>query len=150
MSESNTWERTFVLIKPDGVKRALVGTIVSRFERAGLTVTGMKILSVDREKAEKHYESHRGKSFFDPLVRLLCSGPVTAMALEGAHAISVVRKIVGSTEPREAAPGTIRGGFLSHGVRKEQGTSGGDPESYSRIGFSGECRMGTESLVHPG
>jgi nucleoside-diphosphate kinase len=120
MSESNTWERTFVLIKPDGVKRALMGTIVSRFERAGLTVTGMKMLTVDTEKAEKHYESHRGKSFFEPLVLLLCSGPVTAMALEGAHAISVVRKIVGSTEPREAAPGTIRGDFCHMGYERSR------------------------------
>lgn len=122
MSESNTWERTFVLIKPDGVKRALVGTIISRFEQAGLTFTGIRLVGVDVEKAEKHYESHRGKAFFDPLVRLLTSGPVVAMALEGAHAISVVRKIVGSTEPREAAPGSIRGDFchMSYARSKER------------------------------
>lgn len=122
MSESNTWERTFVLIKPDGVKRALVGTIISRFEQAGLTFTGIKLVSVERERAEKHYESHRGKAFFEPLVGLLTSGPVVAMALDGAHAISVVRKIVGSTEPREAAPGSIRGDFchMSYARSKER------------------------------
>lgn len=122
MNENNTWERTFVLIKPDGVKRALIGTIISRFEQTGLTLTGMKLVSVDKEKAEKHYESHRGKAFFDPLVRLLSSGPVTAMAWEGAHAISVVRKIVGSTEPREAPPGSIRGDFchMSYARSKER------------------------------
>lgn len=122
MSESNTWERTFVLIKPDGVKRALVGTIISRFEQAGLTFTGIKLVSVEKERAEKHYESHRGKAFFEPLVGLLTSGPVVAMALDGAHAISVVRKIVGSTEPREAAPGSIRGDFchMSYARSKER------------------------------
>ena len=122
MNENNTWERTFVLIKPDGVKRALVGTIMSRFERVGLTLTGLKLVSVDKEKAEKHYESHRGKAFFDPLVRLLSSGPVAAMVLEGAHAISVVRKIVGSTEPKEAPPGSIRGDFchMSYARSKER------------------------------
>jgi len=111
MRDSTTWERTFVLIKPDGVKRALIGTIISRFENAGLTITAMKLVSVDKGRAEEHYKNHRGKSFFDPLVGLLCSGPVNAMVIEGAGAISVVRKIVGSTEPRKAAPGTIRGDF---------------------------------------
>jgi len=120
MSESRTWERTFVLIKPDGVARGLMGTIISRFERSGLTITGMKLMNVDNKRAERHYESHRGKSFFEPLVRLLCSGPAAAMVLEGAHAISVVRKIVGSTEPREAAPGTIRGDFCHMGYERSR------------------------------
>lgn len=122
MNESNTWERTFVLIKPDGVKRALTGAIIARFEHAGLTLTGMKLVSVDKERAEKHYESHKGKAFFEPLVRLLTSGPVLVMAIEGAHAISVVRKIVGATEPREAAPGSIRGDYchMSYARSKER------------------------------
>jgi len=104
-----TWERTFVMIKPDGVRRALIGTILGRFERAGLTITGLKLVKVDRDLAERHYGSHRGKAFFEPLVALLTDQPALAVAVEGAHAISNVRKIVGSTEPREAAPGTIRG-----------------------------------------
>lgn len=122
MSESNTWEKTFVLIKPDGVKRALAGAIISRFENAGLTLTAVRMQSVDRERAEQHYMSHRGKAFFEPLVKLLCSGPVIAMCLEGAHAISVVRKIVGATEPREAAPGSIRGDYchMSYPRSKER------------------------------
>ncbi len=122
MNMSTTWEQTFVMIKPDGVKRALTGTILSRFERAGLTLTGMKLVDVDKEKAEAHYGSHRGKSFFEPLVRLLTSGPVVAMSFEGAHAISVVRKIVGATEPLEAAPGSIRGDFchMSYPRSKEK------------------------------
>lgn len=122
MKKSTTWEQTFVMIKPDGVKRALTGTIISRFERAGLTLTGMKLVEVDTAKAEAHYKDHRGKSFFEPLVRLLTSGPVVAMSFEGAHAISVVRKIVGGTEPLEAAPGSIRGDFchMSYPRSKER------------------------------
>jgi len=120
MNKSTTWEQTFVMIKPDGVKRALSGTIIARFERAGLTLTGLKLITVEKEKAEKHYEDHRGKSFFEPLVALLTSGPVVAMSVEGAHAVSVVRKIVGSTEPREAAPGSIRGDFCHMGYERSR------------------------------
>jgi len=120
MNKSTTWEQTFVMIKPDGVKRALAGTIIARFERAGLTLTGLKLVTVEKEKAEKHYEDHRGKSFFEPLVTLLTSGPVVAMSFEGAHAISVVRKIVGATEPREAAPGSIRGDFCHMGYPRSK------------------------------
>lgn len=100
-----------VLIKPDGVKRALVGAILGRFENAGLTLTGVKLTWPDASRARKHCESHRGKPFFEGLVGLLSSGPVVALALEGAHAISVVRKLVGATEPKEAMPGTIRGDY---------------------------------------
>jgi len=106
-----TWERSLVLVKPDGVKRALVGAILSRFENAGLTLSGIKLIWPDPSRVRKHYESHRGKPFFEGLVRLLSSGPVVALILEGAHAISVVRKLVGATEPREAMPGTIRGDY---------------------------------------
>jgi nucleoside-diphosphate kinase len=120
MNKSTTWEQTFVMIKPDGVKRALSGTIIARFERAGLTLTGLKMMTADRERAEQHYEEHRGKSFFEPLVSLLTSGPVIAMSIEGAHAVSVVRKIVGSTEPREAAPGSIRGDFCHIGYARSK------------------------------
>ena len=120
MEESTSWERTFVLVKPDGVLRGLVGAILGRFERAGLSIVALRMLSADRELAEKHYEGHRGKTFFGPLVDLLVSGPVVAAAVEGAHAISVVRKIVGSTEPREAAPGTIRGDFCHMGYDRSR------------------------------
>jgi len=122
MNKNITWEQTFVMIKPDGVKRALIGRIISRFERAGLTLAGMKMVEVNTELAEKHYEIHREKPFFIPLVSLLTSGPVIAMVFEGAHAISVVRKIVGATEPLEAAPGSIRGDFchMSYSRSKER------------------------------
>ena len=120
MDSNTSWQQTFVMVKPDGVKRALAGTIITRLERAGLTFTGMKMMDVDRKKAESHYEEHRGKSFFEPLVNLLTSGPVIAMSVEGAHAVSVVRKIVGSTEPREAAPGSIRGDFCHIGYERSR------------------------------
>jgi len=113
-----TWERTFVLIKPDGVKRGLMGQVLHRYERAGLVVVGAKFLSASRERAELHYEEHRGKSFYPPLVDLLLSGPSLALALEGAHAVEVVRKINGDTEPRKAAPGTIRGDFAHMGYTR--------------------------------
>jgi nucleoside-diphosphate kinase len=113
-----TWERTFVLIKPDGVKRGLIGQVFHRYERAGLVIVGSKLVSPSRKKAEKHYEEHRGKSFFAPLVDLLLSGPSMAIALEGAHAIEVVRKLNGDTEPRTAAPGTIRGDFAHMGYTR--------------------------------
>ncbi len=104
-------ERTFVAIKPDGVKRGLVGRIIQRFEDAGLKIVAMKMVWVDKDLAERHYEAHKGKSFFGPLVDFITEGPVVAMVLEGVNAIKVVRKIVGPTNPMEAPPGTIRGDF---------------------------------------
>lgn len=120
MSEQTTWEKTFVLLKPDAIQRGLVGTLIARFERVGLTITAMRMQSADRKLAETHYQSHRGKAFFEPLVSLLISGPVAVMAVEGAHAISVVRKLVGATEPREAAPGSIRGDFCHMGYDRSR------------------------------
>ena len=102
-------ERTLVLIKPDGVQRLLVGRIVSRFEERGLKLVGMKLLRVDRQLAEAHYAIRRGKPFFEGLVAFITSSPLVAMAIEGPGAIAVVRTMVGSTRPAEAAPGTIRG-----------------------------------------
>jgi nucleoside-diphosphate kinase len=104
-------ERTFVMIKPDGVQRALIGEIISRFEKAGLKIIGMKFIHVDRDFAKKHYSEHVEKPFYKGLEDLLVDGPVVAMVLEGAGAIDFVRKIVGSTEPAKAAPGTIRGDY---------------------------------------
>lgn len=99
------------MVKPDGVIRGLVGDIIGRFERAGLKLRALKIETPDEALAARHYDGHRGKAFFEPLISLLTSGPVVVMALEGAHAIAVVRKLVGATEPKEAAPGTIRGDY---------------------------------------
>jgi len=104
-------ERTFVMVKPDGVQRGLVGNIVSRFEKKGIKIVAMKMVSVDRKLAEKHYSVHKGKSFFEPTVKYIISSPVVAMVLEGENVINLVRGMMGKTNPQEADMGTIRGDF---------------------------------------
>ena len=99
-----TQERTFVLVKPDGVQRGLIGIIVSRFERRGLKLIGAKLLTIDSELAKKHYAEHIGKPFFNGLVEFICSGPSFAMVLEGKNAVSIVRQMMGSTNPSEFPP----------------------------------------------
>ncbi len=102
-------ERTFVLLKPDAVQRALVGEIVGRFERRGLKVVAMKMLRVTRSLGETYYAEHKGKSFFEPLMSYVTAGPVVAMVLEGDGAIAAVRRMMGKTNSAEAEPGTLRG-----------------------------------------
>ncbi len=104
-------ERTFVMIKPDGVQRGLVGEIINRFEKKGIKIVAMKLVSVTKELAEKHYGVHKGKPFFKPTVDYIISNPVIAMVLEGNNVINVVRTMMGKTDPQEALPGTIRGDF---------------------------------------
>lgn len=104
-------ERTFVMVKPDGVQRGLVGRIISRFEERGLKICAMKMMRIPRELAERHYAEHKGKSFFDSVVSYVTSGPVVCMVLEGENAIAAVRTMMGKTNPQDAAPGTIRGDF---------------------------------------
>ncbi len=104
-------ERTLVLLKPDAVNRRLVGEILTRFEKKGLKIVAMKMLWLTKEKAEEHYAVHKGKSFYDSLIKYITSSPIIAMVLEGESAIKVVRKIMGVTDAVEAAPGTIRGDF---------------------------------------
>ncbi|MFA5084337.1 MAG: nucleoside-diphosphate kinase [Candidatus Paceibacterota bacterium] len=104
-------QKTLVLIKPDGVKRAISGKIISRFEDTGLKINGMKLTWIDKEFSKKHYSEHVKKSFYKTLEKFITSGPVLAMVLEGVNAIEVVRKMVGNTEPLKAMPGTIRGDF---------------------------------------
>jgi len=104
-------ERTFVMVKPDGVQRGLVGEIISRLERKGLKIVAIKMLKIPMEMAEKHYEEHKNKPFFSSLISYITSGPVVAMVVEGKNAVKVVRKLVGATNPAEAEPGTIRGDF---------------------------------------
>ncbi len=103
--------RTFVMIKPDGVRRNLVGKIVNRFEDAGIKLIAMQLLEVSRELAKKHYAEHEGKSFYDNLLDFITSGPSVAMILEGNNIVPEVRKMVGATNPAEAQTGTIRGDF---------------------------------------
>ena len=104
-------EKTFVMIKPDGVQRGFVGNIISRFENKGLKIVAMKFVSVSKELAEKHYGIHKAKPFFKPTVDYITSSPVLAIVLEGNNAINTVRNMMGKTNPQEAAPGTIRGDF---------------------------------------
>ena len=110
-------EQTFVLLKPDAVQRGLAGEILARFERRGYRVVALKMLQADRELAERHYEVHKGKFFFEGLVQHLTSGPVVAMILEGENVIQAVRTMVGSTIPNQAAAGTIRGDLAVAGLR---------------------------------
>ncbi|MEA5501467.1 MAG: nucleoside-diphosphate kinase [Limnoraphis robusta] len=104
-------ERTFIAIKPDGVQRRLVGEIISRFEEKGFTLVGLKLMSVSRELAENHYDVHRGKPFFDGLVKFITSGPLVAMVWEGDGVVAAARKMIGATNPLTAEPGTIRGDY---------------------------------------
>ncbi|MBW7476543.1 nucleoside-diphosphate kinase [Paenibacillus oenotherae] len=104
-------ERTFVMVKPDGVKRGLIGSIVTRFEQKGFLLIAMKLMSIDRTLAERHYGEHREKPFFGELVDFLTSGQVCAMVWEGPNAIANARGLIGSTNPAEASPGTIRADF---------------------------------------
>ncbi|QGA83007.1 MULTISPECIES: nucleoside-diphosphate kinase [Halomicrobium] len=106
---SEDLERTFVMVKPDGVQRGLIGDIVSRFEDRGLKLVGAKFMQIDRELAEEHYGEHEGKPFFEGLVEFITSGPVFAMVWEGQDAVRQVRSMMGETDPAESAPGTIRG-----------------------------------------
>ena len=104
-------ERTLVLIKPDGVQRALVGRLIERYERRGLRIFGLKMVAVDRALAERHYAIHREKPFFAGLGEFITSAPLVAVALEGPNAIAVCRAINGATRPERAASGSIRGDF---------------------------------------
>ncbi len=107
--------RTFVLIKPDGVRRGLAGEIVSRFERYGIRLVGLRIISMGRDRAEKLYAVHKGKPFYNDLMEYITSGPVAVMALEinlpAEDAIKMVRKVVGATNPLNAEMGSIRGDY---------------------------------------
>ena len=102
-------EKTLVLVKPDGVQRGLSGTIIARLEARGLRIVAMKLIQISNDLAMKHYGVHRGKPFFDGLVRFITSGPVVAMVLEGPSAVEMVRNTMGATNPLNAQPGTIRG-----------------------------------------
>ena len=104
-------ERTFVMVKPDGVQRGLVGEIINRFEKKGLKIVAMKLVSVSKDLAEKHHGVHKGKPFFAPTVKYITSSPVVAMVLEGINAINLVRNMMGKTNPQDAASGTIRGDY---------------------------------------
>jgi len=102
-------ERTLILLKPDALQRGLAGEIISRLERRGLKIVGMKLLQLDDAFARRHYAEHEGKSFLESLIAFITSGPIVAAALEGPNAIELVRKQMGATDPQKADSGTIRG-----------------------------------------
>lgn len=124
-------ERTFIMVKPDGVQRNLIGDIVSRFEKKGFKLAGAKLMMVSRELAEQHYAEHKEKPFFGELVDFITSGPVFAMVWEGPNVISVARTMMGKTNPADAAPGTVRGDYgISVGMNIIHGSD--SPESAQR------------------
>jgi len=104
-------ERTLVIIKPDGVQRGLIGPIITRLERRGLKIVAMKMIQMTEELARRHYAVHKGKPFFEGLVKYITSGPVVVMVIEGTRAIEIVRRTMRATNPADAAPGTIRADF---------------------------------------
>jgi nucleoside-diphosphate kinase len=104
-------DRSLILVKPDAFARNLTGEIVARFERKGLRIAALKLMTMDRALAEQHYAEHEGKPFFGELVEFITSGPLVAMVLEGHEAVVAARQVIGATNPLEAAPGSIRGDF---------------------------------------
>lgn len=104
-------ERSLVIIKPDGVQRGLIGTIISRLENRGLKIVAMKMIQMDEDLARRHYAIHEGKPFFESLIKYITSAPVVVMVVEGPRAVEVVRKTMGATNPADADPGTIRADF---------------------------------------
>ncbi len=107
-------ERTYLMIKPDGVERGLIGEVISRFEKKGFKLIGSKLMHMTKQQAEKHYGEHEGKPFFENLVRFITSGPVFAMVWEGDQVITLSRMMIGKTNTIDALPGTIRGDYAVH------------------------------------
>lgn len=124
-------ERTLILFKPDALQRGVVGEILSRFERKGLQIVGMKLMKISPELAATHYSMHKGKPFYDGLVQFMTSSPIIAMALQGPNAIEVCRKMMGATAGFKAESGTVRGDFgLSGGFNLLHGSD--SPEAATR------------------
>lgn len=143
-------EKTFIMVKPDGVQRGLVGEIVSRFEKKGYQLVGAKLMHVSRDLAEAHYAEHKERPFFGELVDFITSSPVFAMVWAGEGVISTARTMMGKTNPKEAAPGTIRGDFgVSVGMNIVHGSD--SPESAERelnLWFSKEEIASYEKTVN--
>ncbi len=144
-------ERTLIILKPDAVKRSLVGEIISRFEKAGLKLVGIKMLQPDYDHYYHHYEniskmvSRRGKEAFEVTLAMMQEGPVIAVVLEGIKAVSLVRKMVGDTEPEKAAPGTIRGDFAHMGFEHSNKEGIGVPNV---VHASGDPDEATAEITH--
>ncbi len=110
-------QRTLILVKPDGVRRNLVGEVISRIERKGYTIAALRMLTADKSMLEAHYAEHKGKPFYEPLMEFMLSGPIVAMIAEGERVIEGFRSLAGATDPTVAAPGSIRGDLA-----RDQGT----------------------------
>lgn len=124
-------ERTLILVKPDAFARGLTGEILARFERKGLTIAALKLMTVERDQAEEHYAEHAERPFFGELVTFITGGPLVALILEGPEAVKAARQLIGATNPLEATPGTIRGDFaVEIGTNMVHGSD--SPESAAR------------------
>lgn len=124
-------EHTLVIIKPDAVQRGLIGEIIARFERRGLRIAALKLIQIDASLAQRHYAIHKGKPFYEPLIRYITSSPVVVIALEGNDAIETARRTMGATNPAEAAPGTIRADFgLEIGRNLVHGSDGPETAAF--------------------
>src|SRR3954453_11075720 len=124
-------DRTLILVKPDAFARNLTGEIIARFERKGLRIAAMRLMTLDRQLAEQHYAEHVGKGFFEELVSFITSGPLVAMVLEGEQAVAAARQVIGATNPLQASPGSIRGDFaIEVGQNMVHGSDA--PESAAR------------------
>ena len=124
-------ERTLILIKPDAFARSLTGEIIARFERKGLALVAMTLMTMSRELAERHYAEHAGKGFYEELVTFITSGPLVAMVLEGEQAVVAARQVIGATNPLEATTGSIRGDYaIEVGQNMVHGSD--SPESAAR------------------
>lgn len=138
-----TSERTLIIVKPDAVQRGLTTTILSRFEQKGLRFAALKLMRIDRDLAERHYAVHKGKPFYDGLVQFITSGPVMVGVLEGPCAIEATRNIIGSTNPVEAKPGSLRGMYaLEIGQNLIHGSDSSDTAIYEIDLF-----FGSEELI---
>jgi len=116
-NSTSSSQRTLILVKPDGVRRGLVGEVIARVERKGYLVTALRMLTADKSMLEAHYAEHKGKPFYEPLMEFMLSGPIVAMIAEGERVIEGFRSLAGATDPTVAAPGTIRGDLA-----RDQGT----------------------------
>jgi len=128
-------EKTLILVKPDGVRRQLIGEVISRVEAKGYLITSLRMMQADRALLERHYEEHKGKPFFEPLVEFMMSGPIVAIVAEGNRVIEGFRSLAGATDPTVAAPGTIRGDLAGdQGTKVVQNIVHGSdsPESAAR------------------
>ena len=141
-------ERTFVMVKPDGVQRGLIGEIIGRFERRGLKIVGLKMVQVSEALARQHYAVHEGRPFFAGLITYITSAPVVAMVVEGTNAVVAVRQTVGATKPFEAAPGTIRADFALEIGRNLVHASDGQETAATEIAlWFGEDLVAWERVV---